>query len=534
MVYNGNDGTCEIVAVNSISRKDCFSKQRVVMNIKKTIAWMLTLLTVGSSLIACGADTKDEEKDSQTEAQTQKQTEATSDESKELTPTEIRLLVTDGLKDVDYNQREFRMDCPTGLPVPEFIVEGETGDPCNDAVYKRNSKIEQRFNVIITLGLSSGGSSGILEAIQTDQDFTEVFSYGADRMYKFIGNKLLYNWHDVEIMNLDAIYYNQRGNESNTINGFLYTLASDLSVSTLTSSYATFFNTRLLQNYGYQSEDLYQMVEDGTWTFDQLVTLSKDIYEDFNLNNTRDQEDLYGYTVSDDSSEALSAYLPSFGHQFLIQNDDGTVTPNLLNDMTVAALDKVRDFFAEDGVNVIGWTDEPNEVGLFVDGLSVFTTMKLAECFDNLRAMEDQYSILPMPKYDEKQETYLTAPDPEYYLLALPKTVDPDDFDFVGTIVEALACESYRTVYPIFFDAALKGRYSKEPQTAKMMDYVERGRTFHLAQQFNTDVLTGLYTTWGSLTDEPKTPLASKWTTMERMFNVKLPTFLDLYEDSGY
>jgi len=71
-------------------------------------------------------------------------------------------------------------------------------------------------------------------------------------------------------------------------------------------------------------------------------------------------------------------------------------------------------------------------------------------------------------------------------------------------------------------------------QTAKMMDYVERGRTFHLAQQFNTDVLTGLYTTWGSLTDEPKTPLASKWTTMERMFNVKLPTFLDLYEDSGY
>jgi len=498
-------------------------------NKTRIAAWLLALLTVGSLVTACGDSSPDNSKDSgkQTDAisgdTTGTQTADTVDTT-DITETDKRLLVTDGLEDVDFNERVFRMAIDEDY-IEGYFVEQETGDPCNDIVYKRNELIKNRFNIDIA-NFTDLGSDDIIELIEGGENFADVMTYGANRMYKFISRKLLYNWHDVEIMNLDSVYYNQYANESCTVNGVLYTLASDLSISTLTYSYGAFFNPRLVENYGIDKQGLYDMVNAGTWTIDKFIEFTKNIYEDLNQNNTADEEDLYGYPMRVSANGSSVVWLPSFGHKFIIHNDDGTVTPNFMSDLTVAALDKLREF--QDTPGVLPTNETAYEIESFANGHFVFATLPLYACFDVLRDMEEPYSVLPLPKWNEEQDAYYTAAHYDHSLLSLPISVPQEDLEFIGTIIEALSCESYRTVFPTYFDSALKGRYSKEPQTRQMMDYIEAGRTFDLSQYLSDGCFQGMFTAFGDLLGDDK-PISSTWTIMERTINKRLPQMYEWY-----
>jgi len=81
------------------------------MKSKRTIAWLLTLLTIGSTLIACSDDSHkkqpDETKGTQdvsTDASTDSQTE-----SRELTDLEIRQSIDDGIGEADFGEKNFRI-----------------------------------------------------------------------------------------------------------------------------------------------------------------------------------------------------------------------------------------------------------------------------------------------------------------------------------------------------------------------------------------------------------------------------------------
>ena len=65
---------------------------------------------------------------------------------------------------------------------------------------------------------------------------------------------------------------------------------------------------------------------------------------------------------------------------------------------------------------------------------------------------------------------------------AIPITVaDPD---FAAIITEAMAAESYKMVYPAYYDQALKGKYSSDATTAEMVELIMAGRAFDFSFQF--------------------------------------------------
>ena len=76
----------------------------------------------------------------------------------------------------------------------------------------------------------------------------------------------------------------------------------------------------------------------------------------------------------------------------------------------------------------------------------------------------------------ENQEKYLTMADGYHTVLAVPKTVK--DTEFVGTIVEALSAESWKTLTPTRYEIALKTRYLRDNESKEIMDLIINGRTF--------------------------------------------------------
>ena len=86
------------------------------------------------------------------------------------------------------------------------------------------------------------------------------------------------------------------------------------------------------------------------------------------------------------------------------------------------------------------------------------------------RNMQDDYGILPVPKYDEKQKEYYTFSHDQYTVFMVPKTVaDPE---MSGAVLEALAYESYYSVQPVYYDLVLRGRYANDPESRAMLDMI--------------------------------------------------------------
>ena len=162
-----------------------------------------------------------------------------------------------------------------------------------------------------------------------------------------------------------------------------------------------------------------------------------------------------------------------------------------MTEKTVAALEKIADFYYNMTGTYATMSDAEGEVPMFRDGLVLFVPSIFNDAFNTYRYMDDEYGILPYPKWDEAQESYLTNARDQYTILGLPIT--NTDTDFAGTIIEAMCCESYRTVYPAYYDIALKGKYSADRDTANIIDIIMSGRNYDFAYLLAIELLAPRY-----------------------------------------
>lgn len=90
--------------------------------------------------------------------------------------------------------------------------------------------------------------------------------------------------------------------------------------------------------------------------------------------------------------------------------------------------------------------------------------------------MNDDFGILPYPKYDENQKQYHSTSLDEFSLFVLP--IDVKDKEMSAIITEALCAESYKKVVPIFYDTALKTKAARDDASSEMIDLIRDNLTF--------------------------------------------------------
>ena len=100
-----------------------------------------------------------------------------------------------------------------------------------------------------------------------DYEIVSIYDYTA---YVPISAKAVLNWKEIPNVDTTQVWFNQKANDNATINNRLYAICSDLSTTSLTLTYSTFFNVEIMNNYGYSSSDLYSLVKEGKWTFDKF------------------------------------------------------------------------------------------------------------------------------------------------------------------------------------------------------------------------------------------------------------------------
>jgi len=430
---------------------------------KRSLSLLLALMMLASASTACSDAAVSD--DTQTPSDTIAAPETTA-EPESLSEYDKRQLIPDELPDVTFGGQSFRVmtyDNVYGNAAYEIVSEELTGDSCNDAVYNRNLSIESRFEVAIECTPDATPYTTVINLVTAGTDDFDVVGMYNYKAFNPINAKAGLNWMEVPNIHTDKPWHNKLANDNATINGKLFTICSDFAITSMTYTYGIFFNLSIMEDHGYPSADLYSMVKEGTWTMDTFQNIVGNIYEDTNGNGTADGDDIYGFGYY--ITNPADVWLAAFDQPICSVTDEGSIELSIITDKTVSILEKLLDFHYNCDGFIRLTNQQYEEETFFLKENLAMAPLRFHAAYNVLRDMNDPYSILPFPKWNEEQDTYYTNADDKFTTFIVPITAY-NNVDFIGTVYEALSAESYKKVYPIYYDSALKGKYSEEPETA--------------------------------------------------------------------
>ena len=352
----------------------------------------------------------------------------------------------------------------------EIWVEELNSEPLNDSIYNRNMYVMDRFNCKIE---NDFAEAAMLEKkleiiLNSDEDYYHVIGHEAAPALNLSLEGYFHDLNDLEsdYIDFDAPWWSAQFFDATGIDDRVYVLAGSLSLSLTRSIHVTYFNKRIAVDEGI--EDLYSVVNDGKWTIDYQNELVSGMYRELNGNDTRDDDDFYGYCTP--MYWSTDSYWSAFDIDILSRDDSGRFEFVLNEEKAYDGLLKILELCYGDGAHIeVAGGKKSNDV--FVSGNAFMLTQRLdlAET-PAFRNMDDDYGVLPMPKFNENQKEYYSMPIEIFQTYAVPRTATQPEK--ATAVLEALCAETWRKVIPTYSELVLKGKYLNDPQSRTMFDNI--------------------------------------------------------------
>ncbi len=405
------------------------------------------------------------------------QTDEEQTENEAEAEAETTAYISDDLPDEDFGGYSFRiLSCYFhDQELATFITNDElTGVPVNDELYYSKTNIEQRFGTEISwieTGNEDVGKSTAQSAVKAGDDMFDIL-IGKDKNTVSLGKSgMLLNLYDVEEFNFEKPWW-----PTNAVNA--WTISNKLFAASNYMSYCGIHWTRIITfNKGWaeqlQMEMPYEAVRDGKWTLDLLNQLTDNVTTDVDGNGVIDGNDDVAF-VSNGTWYCLQedVDIPIYR-----RDENGVLYADFDVDRTQGYLEKLRTLTSSNK-----YTSSADCHTMFSSGKALFAFTEIADAYSQYRVSDVRYGILPSPKYDEKQENYISSCTDVPW--GIPKTVTGDQKHIVGTICEAMSCYNYNKVLPVYLESALKSRAADSVDDSEMLQLIADTRTIAFAHCF--------------------------------------------------
>lgn len=448
---------------------------------KKPLSLILALLML--ALSSCGGN----ETDTNTEISSESnETSAEISESEETEAETLKLGLPEGL---DYNGAEIRILTPTAEAGDSFITE-VNGDLVNDALFNRDRTVESLLDVTLKpISYANGPDYNKLQqsilAGDNAYDFMhlQASTYFANRpSYE----KILLDVSDAQYLDLNAPWWNTDAINELSYNGkSIKYLIGDISLTSISGASVFFYNKDLFDDIYHDPELPYNDVIEGKWTIDKFSEYCAGAYSDTNGDGTADVDDFYGTMMN--PWMLVSFYNGFSDTRFYSRDDNGYVQLDLDTERVVTFSEKLYDLVWSNSGVYLNREDQWHNtaVKLFSENGTLFMAWFLnAIEQSDMRSMESDYGILPFFKLDESQEEYRSDLNPSGTKWVCVPITCPD-VDMVTSVIEALSYYSYYNVTPIYYEEALKTKYTRDAQSGVVIDMVR--------DSIRTDYLIGIY-----------------------------------------
>ena len=452
---------------------------------KRTIALLSALIMLFSFAVSCGKTEVDPSADATTAASND-----TATTTAQTTPAETEApKAFDTIPDdEDLGNYVFNILYTERDEVYyDFLADTINGDVQNDAIFQRNTMVEEKLNVDLQIAWKEIDEVNTVCRTQVQSGTDDFDLFGGHRKSLSLSYEgMQYNINDIETIDLTREWWDQDYIDAIKIHDSLYTVIGDIGVSTLLFISSMTFNKRMLDeaNIAYP----YDLVREGKWTFEALQTMLKDQGADLNGDGKMVREDdhfaLLGWATE-------SAYSLFYGADFAFINRDATGEPLLEydTDKLNTILEKIVDIWLQDNVYIYtGSATVPEHeatYAVFAEQRAMFSDICLCKIGWFYTDMEDPYGIVPIPKLDEAQESYHSYLGFTIPVLFLP--ANAKDPERTGLIMEACSAASYDVVTPQMYEIVTKLKNTRDEDSSEMIEIIIRNKFIDTAHFYDIE-----------------------------------------------
>lgn len=448
---------------------------------------LLSALLIPSVFTACG----------ETEVPAETAEAALSDTVTEPV-TETETLPVSNLPSADFEGRTFTLlsqdQSSVAWATVTFTVDEQDGDIINDTIFIRNSRVMEKYNFELVTEVVPSAVSVVSNVRKTNA--AGESAYNAALASYCNQNSLATEgmYMDAEViphLELDRDIWDHALLDNVRINNTSYLLTGDLLLTDKDCVLTTIYNKALADDYDIGGSDLYNIVREGKWTFEKLTEYGKMVSEDLNGDGIYDYRDRFGLltNLNDTSGNASVAFILACGARFCEIGKDGTPIFMPDTDKFISAMDAASNLL--DPKNLINLSYSGSYPGLtarqaivtwFNSKQALFTAVGLSAGAQYMRQCDVDFGYLPVPKYDEEQENYISHIDTRCPVLGIP-VIDADP-DFTGFILEAL-CEESGDLMHEYFETCFSAKYTRDEESYEMLMIAVNNRRYDIGLVFD-------------------------------------------------
>ena len=401
------------------------------------------------------------------------------------------------------------------------------GDSLNDAIFNRNRKIEELYNIDISVIESSTFANDAKNSIAAGDNAYSLFFAQLTQLVPLSQEGMLTNFYDVNNLSLDNEWWDQNLIEGLTYRDSLYVLNGDVSPSADTRIFVILFNKDMCDELNLEYP--YQYVLDGSWTVDRLNEYITNVNYDVNGDAVMDYDDRWGFFT-----EYGVSYMMFFagGGKITEKTEDGGLRLafnhekgiNMAQKAIDIALDASKTCMANPYVaeNGNSW---PAATAWFANGGALFRSTALEPVPRDIRTLEVNFGILPFPKMSDDQERYYSLPAVLCNVISIPVTADSD---MAGMILEALCVESVGSVKPAFYDTLLNGKIVRDDDSKEMLDIIFDSKVYDIGLYAN---IMNFKVTFENMVKDKKSDVASLFASNYESAQAQLEKLCEQYDE---
>lgn len=443
---------------------------------KHTLSLILISLLL---LTSCGGNTELEETSTSSESTEISQSETT------LPPIEIR----------DFNEKDFTFFIRWATDgwdwnVDDLCVEEQNGEPVNDAVWKRNNIVQERYNCSISQVKSNDmwNSANIVRTsvLAGDKAYDGIIASGKNMVALGIEG-LLYDLNSFNELDLTRSYWNPSIIEELTLSGKLFYAMGDLSATDNRAVRCLYFNKDLFSKY--KLDDPYSLVRSGEWTIEKFLKMVSEGRLDLDGNGEYNENDQWGLYVQPTIGVNL---FYATGSRFITKGNDDRLVVSFGTEKGVDLMSAIADGIKGASDAMLISNDYQTMIPSFAEGHSLFYS-EVSLFIERFRQYDFDVGMIPMPKFDNSQEKYCQYADGNCLnYVGIP--IDSPAPDDTALLLEALSAESFETLTKAYYDICLTGKSIRDEESADMLDIIFNNYTIDYADLLSYSFYNNLAT----------------------------------------
>ena len=493
---------------------------------KKYLSLFLALLTILALFTACGESTGGDESSTASAVIQVDPDESTADPYHDADG-----FLLDSLPELNFNGVEVGIlydTKGTNSTRIDFFAAESNGEPINDALYSRNIAVEERLGVTLKFTGETGndGNQKVYMAkaqadAQADNEFTIYGAYS--RTIPLLAyNGMCTNLLDTEYFDVEKPWWPDAITTECTIHDVLYFCTGDISTNTLWMMSCLYYNTEMMENQ-HLDQTPENIVFDGKWTLDMFCEICNNAYQE----GADESSTVYGMSCY---TACFDAFLNSCGVISIVKDGNGDLmlSDDYIGEKTVNIVEKLGSFCTTTKTVYhasSGYKENfANQQALFIlDGTYIVAG-------ENAASIDFEYGIMPLPKYNEEQETYVTNLRYPFNVFGINATSTKENKTIGSAILEALCSDSYRRVTPVQFESTMKTRYSKDNDASKIYDIIRNNIVFDLGRIHNYSI-NNYYPNFRNACFNGGTSWSSQITTVNKAMKKLLTNLTAVYTD---